>query len=233
MTLPKTRYAFALRGFDPKRILQRNWFLKDKIYKKTPTGGNWQFDLPEGNDEYVLERLKNDIFANLDADNYLRAKDQNDRLILRKKAVQRYYFRVGRHFKWLNDFSKRLREIFYADKEIPLEHIRSLMKRTNELLVEYKIIGKALGKLIKNFEECISAVEYESEGQYRIIFSTRLREARKAAKLTQAQLAERVGMTQGGFSPYETASGEPPLATLIRLSKVLKRSTDWLLGLTP
>lgn len=231
--MPKTRYAFALGDFDPKRILQRNWFLKDKIYKKTPTGGNWQFDLPEGNDEYVLERLKNDIFAKLDADEYSYAQNKNERLILRKKAVQRYYSRVVRHFKWLIKFSKRLTEIFFANEEIPVNHVRSLMKRTNELIGKYEGIGKALGGLIKNFEECISAVEYESEGQYRLTFSSRLREARKAAKLTQAQLAERIGMTQGGFSPYETSLGEPPLATLVKLSKVLKRSTDWLLGLTP
>lgn len=44
-----------------------------------------------------------------------------------------------------------------------------------------------------------------------------LREARQAARLTQAQLARRAGVTQSVISAYESGRREPALSTLVRL----------------
>lgn len=60
----------------------------------------------------------------------------------------------------------------------------------------------------------------------------RLREIRMRHKLNQTQIAEKINMSQMGYSKYET--GEIMLHTrlLIKLSRIYNVSIDYLLGLT-
>jgi len=61
----------------------------------------------------------------------------------------------------------------------------------------------------------------------------RLAELRKAAGLTQVELAEAIGTSQRMVAYYES-TGDYPLARLLRhLSQALGVSTDELLGITP
>lgn len=53
-----------------------------------------------------------------------------------------------------------------------------------------------------------------------------LREARKQKNLTQAQLAQQVGITANAISLYETAKRMPNLKTVSILSNVLDISLD-------
>lgn len=64
-------------------------------------------------------------------------------------------------------------------------------------------------------------------------FGKRLFSLRKAKGLTQVQLAEALGTTQRVISYYETEAELPPTAALIPLARVLKISTDELLGIRP
>lgn len=52
--------------------------------------------------------------------------------------------------------------------------------------------------------------------------ATKIRTARLAAGLTQAQLAEAVGTSQGRIGDYENGRHEPRVATLEKLAAVLK-----------
>lgn len=63
------------------------------------------------------------------------------------------------------------------------------------------------------------------------IFSARLSELRKGAKLTQRQVAEMLNIKQQSYSRYEYGTGEPNLETLVKLAKFFEVSTDYLLGL--
>lgn len=58
--------------------------------------------------------------------------------------------------------------------------------------------------------------------------SEKLRQLRAGKHLTQEQLAHRVGVTKGMISAYETASKAPSLEVLIRLSRVLGVTVDYL-----
>ena len=62
--------------------------------------------------------------------------------------------------------------------------------------------------------------------------SVRLRQARSQAspRLTQAQLAEKVGIARSAYERIESGKGLPRADTLQRLSRVLDVSADWLLG---
>ncbi len=60
----------------------------------------------------------------------------------------------------------------------------------------------------------------------------RIRDLRNDKDLTQKDIAELLGMSQTGYSKYETGENDIPTAVLIRLAEIHKTSLDYLLGLT-
>ena len=59
-----------------------------------------------------------------------------------------------------------------------------------------------------------------------------IRDLREDRDLTQKQLAEILGMSQTGYSKYETGENDIPTAILIKLADFYQTSTDYLLGRT-
>jgi len=60
----------------------------------------------------------------------------------------------------------------------------------------------------------------------------RLRDLREDNDMTQTQIAKILGMSQTGYSKYETGENDIPTAILIKLSRFYKTSIDYLLGET-
>ena len=60
----------------------------------------------------------------------------------------------------------------------------------------------------------------------------RIVELRKERKLNQKQVAEYLGMSQTGYSKYETGENDIPTAVLIKLANLYKTTTDCILELT-
>ena len=60
----------------------------------------------------------------------------------------------------------------------------------------------------------------------------RLRDLREDADLTQSQVAKYLGMSQTGYSKYETGENDIPMQILIALARFYHTSVDYLLGLT-
>ena len=60
----------------------------------------------------------------------------------------------------------------------------------------------------------------------------RLRDLREDHDLTQQSLAEMIGMSQTGYSKYETGENDIPTLVLIKLSRIYNVSIDYLLGET-
>ena len=60
----------------------------------------------------------------------------------------------------------------------------------------------------------------------------RLRDLREDADLNQTQVAKFLGMSQTGYSKYETGENEIPVSVLITLADLYQTSTDYLLGRT-
>ena len=63
------------------------------------------------------------------------------------------------------------------------------------------------------------------------VFSDRLKELRKKNRLTQKELAEKIGIKQNSYSDWETGKNEPNLENIVKLSKILDTTTDELLGM--
>ena len=60
----------------------------------------------------------------------------------------------------------------------------------------------------------------------------RIRDLRVDKDLSQTELAKTLGMSQTGYSKYETGENDIPTAILIRLAQFYRTSVDYLLGLT-
>lgn len=60
----------------------------------------------------------------------------------------------------------------------------------------------------------------------------RIRDLREDMDLTQTKLAAMLGMSQTGYSKYETGENDIPTSVLIRLAQFYGTSIDYLLGQT-
>ena len=63
-------------------------------------------------------------------------------------------------------------------------------------------------------------------------FGKRLLEIRKSKKISQEQLADRIGTKGPAIGRYERDVAQPALETIIKLAIVLEVSTDYLLGIS-
>ena len=61
---------------------------------------------------------------------------------------------------------------------------------------------------------------------------SRIRDLREDKDMTQKQIASILGMSQTGYSKYETGENDVPTAILIQLSRFYKTSIDYILGET-
>lgn len=62
-----------------------------------------------------------------------------------------------------------------------------------------------------------------------ILLGKRIKELRNKSKLTQSELAEKVGVTKSTIASYENDSRTPSYEVLIKMASVFKVSTDSLL----
>ena len=60
----------------------------------------------------------------------------------------------------------------------------------------------------------------------------RIRNLREDQDLNQTQIAKMLGMSQTGYSKYETGENDIPTAILIKLAQFYDTSVDYLLGET-
>ena len=60
----------------------------------------------------------------------------------------------------------------------------------------------------------------------------RIRDLREDKDMTQTEIAKILGMSQTGYSKYETGENDIPTSILIKLSRFYNASIDYLLGET-
>ena len=58
----------------------------------------------------------------------------------------------------------------------------------------------------------------------------RIRDMREDRDLTQTEVARMLGMSQTGYSKYETGENDIPTTVLIKLARFYNTSIDYLLG---
>ena len=60
----------------------------------------------------------------------------------------------------------------------------------------------------------------------------RIRDLREDLDMTQTEIANMLGMSQTGYSKYETGENDVPTTILIKLARFYNTSIDYLLGET-
>lgn len=60
----------------------------------------------------------------------------------------------------------------------------------------------------------------------------RIRDLREDKDMNQTQVAKMLGMSQTGYSKYETGENDVPTAILIKLARFYNTSIDYILGET-
>lgn len=60
----------------------------------------------------------------------------------------------------------------------------------------------------------------------------RIRDLREDKDMNQTQVAKMLGMSQTGYSKYETGENDVPTAVLIKLANFYDTSIDYILGQT-
>ncbi len=60
----------------------------------------------------------------------------------------------------------------------------------------------------------------------------RIRDLREDTDLNQTEFAKILGMSQTGYSKYETGENDIPTAILIKMAKHYNTSVDYILGIT-
>ena len=73
--------------------------------------------------------------------------------------------------------------------------------------------------------------KFYKRGAFMDNFSQRVKEARTTKKLTQKELAERIGTTESNINNYEKGRNKPTTDMLVKICLELDVSADWLLGL--
>lgn len=200
--MPKTRNAFAFRGYDEQRILSRPYFREFRAA------------------HHVDENLSDDqIVSSFSASD----GDSADALEQKLQSAKAAYNRLSEFRKFVNRHVETRLDPYNRRKAekagVKLSEL-SKLKRAAPVMDYFITIFRArdlMDRLTKIYYE----LEDEIEKRYRKEFAARLKMLRRAAGLTQKQLGDLIQISPQGFSMYETGRRDPSIPSLIRLAKVL------------
>ena len=226
--MPKTKDAFAFRSFDEERILQRRYF-KD-----------FHFDEDKTDAEIIAAMSANDF------DSFETTQKKIDALdVLLAKAAE-YQKHIERHGARLTKYAHAVAHRIATDEQSDISLLRGRHKRAGNLSQKYSgcvsdidgtttyfrggIVVDDVGRLCQKIAKSYKVLDEKIKLHYRKIFASRLKQARKEFRLTQAGLATKLNLSQRAIGSYENAEREPSIAMLVRISKEVKRPIDWLVG---
>lgn len=198
--MAKSKNAFALRGFDEKRILQRPFFKN--------------LALPVVDDEAMLNFF--DVSA---IDSAAVMEQRFDNLRKLDERLKDYRQLIKKHRQRLRKFFSEYDMADDEQSKIKLERTAKLLRQYNWFEESAELFNLKFGKLYIEGDKALDV-------QYRREFARRLKTARQLAGLSQADVALQLGMTRNGYQFYESGARDPSIPTLIRLLKILKCSID-------
>ena len=213
--MPKTRDAFAFRDFDSERILQKNFFIV--------------LDPSADTDEEILSAYDSEQFP----EQYLNLntriiEEQRYKLHWLNCFVAIYQNFLRRHYERLLKLKSKFAEKFILTVDPSLKR---KYERTDYLLNRYQSIADALQLLREKIQSLGARLLKLYDWQWQKEFGERLRDARRAKGLTQANLGEKIGTSQNAIQKYESGAADISSRNLLKVAKILGVSADSLLGL--
>ncbi|MBR0289578.1 MAG: helix-turn-helix transcriptional regulator [Selenomonadaceae bacterium] len=206
--MPKTKNAFALRDFDFDK------FIRDKL---------------------LVCGLSPNALISMDADKNNFADMQRARKAYQKldEELKNFRSRLTRHNERYQRYGRLITEKVASldDDDYYFSVLKPKSKRMMILSDKYTAIAVKILEFEDNIKGIIYNLDQYQRGYYAKIFAMRLREARKAAGLTQNELAEKLGVKRGTYNAYETARNEPNISVLALVAREFNRPLNWFLGL--
>lgn len=223
--MPKTRDAFALKNWDLKRFFHQKRFINHKI----------KIDLSWfSNDKEAVNHFCDFAAQELDKGNIVEAYSIIEGLQwLSRKLFEFDTLVLRKHFKRLQKYSEKLQNHWANADDLTIEQVKEKSVRLSDLHSNYSKIATHDFELVEYIDKKIESVEQDFKQQSKIIFAGRLCLIRKKNNMTQQEVAKKLHIKQSSYSSYEKMTREPPLSTLVKLSRIFNCSVDWLLGLTP
>lgn len=207
MTMPKSKNAFALRDFDAERILQRKFF----------------FPMPMSyNSDFNTDNENLDTFYNVAAsseEGTLAMRQQLARTQRLKALTAAYTKRIFEHTLKLEKFMRQ------ASDETIRQRAASLQQEYLKITESLGNLQKKINLLIRNGEKAIAKTFCKELGE-------RIRQARETLSLERIDVSTTLGISLNTLAQYERGERELSPYTLARLSEILRRSANWLLGFT-
>lgn len=212
----KTQNAFALRDFDASRILQRRFFKEFHF-------------AADKSDAEILQSM-----SATDDDSLPTLERKQAALKTLLKRVIEFRAWLNRHIKnRLGEYNRIIKKKIENGEPATAEFFQKILNRVQALIFHYTIdLPDDIDNLGYNVGIKEDDIETEIQKRYRKIFATRLKEARLKANLSRRDLADIVNITQVTVGLYENCKREPTLTPLIKISKALGVTTDWLTGIT-
>ena len=218
--MPKTLNAYALRDFDAARILQRRFFKECRE----------EYSIADNTDEKILEAL---TASDDDSLSILESKQVILKGLLKRTSKFRAW--VDSHVKnRLGRYSRMIKKKIENGDPATAELLQKKLFRVQAFLIfNYTIdISEEIDNLVYDIGIKEDELESEIERRYQKIFATRLKAARLKAGLSRKALADMLNISQAAVGLYENCKREPPLFPLVKLSRILGVTTDWLTGAT-
>ena len=208
MTMPKTKDAFALRGFDFDNFIQAK--LAECGLSKT-----------------AVESMDADCN---DFEDMQRARKSYQKL---DKELKTFRSRLVRHNERYQKYARALTDLLICnnDDEFYFSVMKPKRNRMMSLSEKYTAIAQKILKAEERIRGIFYNLDQNQRSYYTKNFARRLRQARIAAGMTQAQLAEKLGIKRGTYNAYETARNEANISVLALVAREFNQPLNWFLGL--
>ena len=169
-----------------------------------------QFNLSNQADDEILKLLQ--ATADDDVDTMEQKLSTIEKIL--DKLVDYHHF-IGRHLNRLST----------------LKFAKTHPQRNDEIVIKYFSAQVKTAELIKKVSLQEENTEKKIQKKYRDTFTANLRKYQKASGLTQKELGELMRISPQAVSQYFLGKRDVPIHILIRTAKILKVSTDKLLGI--
>lgn len=191
--------------------------------------------MPKTRNAFALERFEHvDLLAAFRASYEVAKKKELRRLLCLEEIFRLTQFKekVIKHTKRLDRYSENvIDKVLISVAGSSLDELKIYSSRIKRL----KALTDFYSRLIKRIKIAHYEVDAMKAGiknqDFVMAFAERLKTARQAAGLTQAELAEKIGVKRSTYGQFEQGRNEPNVSTLPALARELNISVEWLLGM--
>lgn len=164
---------------------------------------------------------------------YGRLVDVRYSLAMYSHAVNRGRFLkklIKKHLKRLEKIHGIVAKRAIKNNTVYSVETQKKIQRIRQLLRKYKRVFEGVVTVTDTYQYFLKDTKKDIKKAAAETFGMKLRIARRNKNYLAKDFAKSLGISQNGYSQYETGKNEPPLYLIGEMAKRLDVSTDWLLS---